>query len=147
LNNKPKNSPKLISVIGYGTFITQKLWKDKPNIEVCLVRNFSRIYPPNNWFPYVLPSKKSFRALKFEINEEELKKLDQYEGVPENIFERINVQIILKNGKRSFAFLYVPTYKTISTQNLTLDLDLRDRWKEELKKYPEIIKKFPELIL
>jgi len=145
LSNKPINSSKLISVIGYGTFITQKLWKGKLNAEVCLVRNFSKIYPPNNWFPYVLPSKKLFKALKFDVTMEELEKLDRYEGVPENIFERIDVQIILKNGKQTYAFLYVPTYNTISTQNLTLDLS--DRWKEEIKKYPEIVEKFPELIL
>jgi len=31
--------------------------------------------------------------------------------------------------------------------NIILDIDAEDRWKNEIKKYPELIEKFPELIL
>ena len=137
---------KLISIIGYGTFITRNLWKDKENVEVCTVKNFTRIYPKNSWFPYVLQSKGSFKALKFDVNEQELETLDQIEGVFEGLFKRVNTEIYLKNDQKSSAFIYVPTDKTIKSQNLSLELDKTDQWKEEIKKYSEIVNKFPELI-
>jgi len=137
---------KLISIIGYGTFITRNLWKDKKNVEVCTVKNFTRIYPKNSWFPYVLRSKGSFKALKFDVNEQELETLDQIEGVFEGLFKRVNTEIYLKNNQKSCAFIYVPTDKTIKSQNLFPELDKTDQWKEEIKKYSEIVNKFPELI-
>ena len=137
---------KLISIIGYGTFITRNLWKDKKNVEVCTVKNFTRIYPKNSWFPYVLRSKGSFKALKFDVNEQELETLDQIEGVFEGLFKRVNTEIYLKNDQKTSAFIYVPTDKTIKSQNLFLELDKTDQWKEEIKKYSEIVNKFPELI-
>ena len=137
---------KLISIIGYGTFITRNLWKDKKNVEVCTVKNFTRIYPKNNWFPYVLRSKGSFKALKFDVNEQELESLDRIEGVFEGLFKRVNTEIYLKNDQKASAFIYVPTDKTIKSQNLFIELDKTDQWKEEIKKYSEIVNKFPELI-
>ena len=137
---------KLISIIGYGTFITRNLWKDKKNVEVCTVKNFARIYPKNSWFPYVLQSKGSFKALKFDVNERELEILDRIEGVFEGLFKRVNTEIYLKNNQEASAFIYVPTDKTIKSQNLFLELDKTDQWKEEIKKYSEIVNKFPELI-
>ncbi len=137
---------KLISIIGYGTFITRNLWKDKKNVEVCTVKNFTRIYPKNSWFPYVLRSKGSFKALKFDVNEQELETLDRIEGVFEGLFKRVNTEIYLKNDQKASAFIYVPTDKTIKSQNLFLELDKTDQWKEEIKKYSEIVNKFPELI-
>lgn len=137
---------KLISIIGYGTFVTRNLWKDKKNVEVCTVKNFARIYPKNSWFPYVLQSKGSFKALKFDVNEQELEILDRIEGVFEGLFKRVNTEIYLKNNQEASAFIYVPTDKTIKSQNLFLELDKTDQWKEEIKKYSEIVNKFPELI-
>ena len=137
---------KLISIIGYGTFITRNLWKDKKNVEVCTVKNFTRIYPKNSWFPYVLQSTGSFKALKFDVNEQELGTLDRIEGVFEGLFKRVNTEIYLKNNQRSSAFIYVPTDKTVKSQNLSLELDKTDQWKEEIKKCSEIVNKFPELI-
>ena len=136
----------LISIIGYGTFITRNLWKDKANVEVCLVMNFTRIYPKGSWFPYALRSNGSFKALKFDVNEQELEILDQIEGVFEGLFKRVNTEIYLKNHRKSSAFIYMPTDKTIKSQKLSLELDKKDRWKEEIKKYTEIVKKFPKLI-
>lgn len=137
---------KLISIIGYGTFITRNLWKDKKNVEVCTVKNYTRIYPKNSWFPYVLQSRASFKALKFDVNEQELETLDQIEGVFEGLFKRVNTEIYLKNNRKSSAFIYVPTDKTIKSQNLFLELDKTDQWKEEIKKCSEIVNEFPELI-
>ena len=137
---------KLISIIGYGTFITRNLWKDKKNVEVCTVKNFTRIYPKNSWFPYVLQSKGSFKALKFDVNKTELETLDRIEGVFEGLFKRVKIEISLKNDRKSSAFIYVPTDKTILSQNLFLELDKTDQWKEEIKKHLEIVNSFPELI-
>ena len=136
-----------ISVVGYGTFITKGHWKDKDNVEVCVVKNFVRIFPKGNWFPFILPEKgNSFKALKFDVREGELNALDQYEGVSADLYDRVETQVILKNNEKINAFIYVPTQKTIESQKLTLELDKNDRWREEIKKFPEIVKKFPELI-
>ena len=137
----------LSSIIGYGTFITHNLWKDKANVEVCLVKNFTRIYPKGSWFPYALRSNGSLKALKFDVNNRELKTLDLIEGVYEGLFERVITPIYLKNDSKSFAFIYIPTEKTIESQNLSLELDKVDRWEEEILKCNEIIHKFPELII
>ena len=137
-----------ISVIGYGTFITRGHWKNKKNVELCKVINFIRIFPKGNWFPFVLPlENSSFWALKFDVNEEQLKDLDYYEGIHTGLFERHETEIILKNNKKAKAFIYVPTKNTINSLNLSHKLDLNDRWKEEIKKVPKVIMKFPELAL
>ncbi|NVM18303.1 MAG: gamma-glutamylcyclotransferase [Candidatus Lokiarchaeota archaeon] len=136
----------LTSIIGYGTFITRNLWKDKANVEICRVNNFTRIYPNNSWFPYALRSNGSFKALKFDVKKQELETLDRIEGVSEGLFERLTADIYLKDNMKSSAFIYVPTDTTIKSQNLSLELDKTDRWKEEILKCPEVIDKFPELI-
>ncbi len=134
------------SIIGYGTFITRGLWKDKFNVEVCTVINFTRIFPRNNWFPYALKSAGSFKALKFAVTKEEIKLLDEIEGVDSGLFKRVMVDILLKNNRSSSAFMYVPTEGTIVSQKLTLESDKIDRWKEEIKKIPEIVRNFPDLL-
>ena len=137
----------LISVVGYGTFITKGLWKDKKNVVACIVEDFIRIFPRGNWFPYVLPLKKSsFWALKFDVDTQDLKSLDYYEGVSSNLYKRVETRIRFKDSSEIIAFIYVPTDDTIQSMKLTTDMDPEDRWKEEIIKYPGIIKKFPELI-
>ena len=132
-------------IIGYGTFITRGLWKNKINVEVCTVNNFTRIYPKGSWFPYALKSAGSFKALKFAIPKEEIKLLDEIEGVDSGLFKRVMVDILLKNNQSSSAFMYIPTEETIVSQKLTLESDKIDRWKEEIKKIPEIVRNFPDL--
>jgi hypothetical protein len=145
LKNK---SSSLYSVVGYGTFITRGYWKSKKNVEICLVRDYIRIFPPGNWFPYVLPCKlSSFFALKFDVNKEELGKIDFYEGIIEKHFERKIVKILLKNKNIISAFIYVPSESTIKSQKLTPEIDKNDCWKEEIKKFPKLVSMFPELIL
>jgi hypothetical protein len=139
-------SSNLISIVGYGTFITRNLWFDKTNVEVCLVKNFTRIYPKGNWFPYALRSNGSFKALKFDVSNQELETLDLIEGVKEGLFERITAEIYLKNNIKSSAFIYIPTNNTIASQNLSLELDKTDRWMEEILKNTEVVNKFPELV-
>ncbi|TXT60479.1 MAG: hypothetical protein BAJALOKI2v1_100025 [Promethearchaeota archaeon] len=139
--------PDSVSVVGYGTFITRSLWKNKKNVQVCKVMGYKRIFPEGNWFPYVLPSEtSSFWALKFDVNEEELKQLDYYEGVHADLYKREKTQVELKNGELIKAFIYVPTEKTIESQDLSEDMDNIDRWQEEIKAHPEIVEKFPELV-
>ncbi|TFF90560.1 MAG: gamma-glutamylcyclotransferase [Promethearchaeota archaeon] len=137
---------ELISVVGYGTFITRGHWKDKKNVEVCKVIGYRRIFPKGNWFPYIIPSKgDSFWALKFDVNAQQLKHLDYYEGVQAGLYKRVKTKIQLKNGETSEAYVYVPTQQTIESQNLSLEIDKTDRWKEEIKQHPEVIQRFPEL--
>ena len=141
-------SHNLISIVGYGTFITRGHWKDKVNVEVCVVKDFVRIFPKGYWFPFILPAEgKFFKALKFDIEKQQLNELDLYEGVSSNLYNRVNTQVILKNHEEINAYIYVPTKKTIESQNLKPELDKNDRWKEEIKKFADIIERFPELIL
>jgi len=142
------SSPNLNSVIGYGTFITRGLWKGKQKVAVCLVKNYIRILPEGSWFPYALPfNGVSFYALKFDVESEELKNLDYYEGIHYRFFERVKIKAYLKTNKEIEAFIYTPTKETIKTQNLSPKLDRNDKWKEKLKEIPEIREKFPELLL
>lgn len=142
-------STDFISIIGYGTFITHGFWKDKRNVEVCVVKNFIRIFiPERNWFPYALPLKNSFfKALKFEVTKRELEELDIYEGVNSGLFKRLKTEVVLKNDKQVEAFIYIPTINTIISQRLTSELDRFDSWKKEIENSPEVLKKFPELLL
>jgi gamma-glutamylcyclotransferase (GGCT)/AIG2-like uncharacterized protein YtfP len=138
---------ELFSVVGYGTFITRNYWKDKENVEVCKVMDFRRIFPKGNWFPYALPSNgDSFWALKFDVDLQQLERLDYYEGVQAGLYKRVKTEIFLKNKEKTKAFIYVPTQDTIESQKLSLEIDKEDRWKEEIKKNPEVVEKFPELV-
>jgi len=145
LKNNDTSNSNFISVVGYGIFITRGFWKDKFNVEVCTIINFTRIFRGNNWFPYALKSTGSFKALKFDVSKEEIKILDKIEGVNNGLFKRVMVDILLKSNQSSSAFMYVPTEETIVSQKLTLESDRIDRWKEEIKKIPEIVRKFPDL--
>ncbi len=145
MKNNDTSDSNFISVIGYGTFITLAHWKNKFNVEVCTVNSFTRIFPKNSWFPYALKSSGSFKALKIDVTKEEIKILDKIEGVDNGLFKRVVVDILLKNNRSSSAFMYVPTEETIVSQKLTLESDKFDRWKEEIKKLPEIVRNFPDL--
>ncbi len=142
-------STDFIPIIGYGTFITHGFWKEKRNVEVCVVKNFIRIFiPERNWFPYALPLKNSFfKALKFEVTKRELEELDIYEGVNSGLFKRLKTEVVLKNDKQIEAFIYIPTTNTIISQKLTSELDRFDSWRKEIENSPEVLKKFPELLL
>ena len=142
-------SANFIPIIGYGTFITHDFWKDKRNVEVCIVKNYIRVYiPEKNWFPYALPLKNSsFKALKFEVTKQELEKLDIYEGVKSGLFKRVKTEVVLKNNKLIEAFIYIPTNNMINSQGLSPHLDKFDSWKKEIEKSVETLKKFPELLL
>ena len=146
MKNNDTSDSIFISIIGYGTFITLGRWRNKINVEVCVVNNFTRIFPRNSWFPYALKSSGSFKALKMDVTTEELNFLDKIEGVDNGLFKRVKVDILLRNNQSSSAFMYVPTEETIVSQNLTLKLDKVDRWKEEIKIIPEIVRKFPDLL-
>ncbi|MBN1216539.1 MAG: gamma-glutamylcyclotransferase [Candidatus Lokiarchaeota archaeon] len=138
---------KNFSIIGYGTFITKGYWKDKENIEVCKVPGYRRIYPEGNWFPYVLKDKESsFWALKFDVSGDDLYQLDVYEGVFLGFYKRILIEINTKNYVLKKAYMYIPTEETVKKEKLSLEMDIIDKWKNEIKKNTEIIKLFPELL-
>jgi serine protease inhibitor len=138
----------LVSVIGYGTFISRGIWRTKKNVEVCIVKDYIRIYPEGHWYPFILPLKgSSLYALKFDVTKEELRNFDFYEGVSENYFKREIIEVYCKNNEKIQAYIYLPTDQLITKYKISIDLDEKDRWKEEIKKDPEIIEKFPELIL
>lgn len=145
---KDLNSKTLQTIVGYGTFITQKRWINYINVEVCLIKKFRRILPSGNWFPYVLPDDNSqFWGLKFDVKKSQLKQLDEFEGLDKGFFFRKNIIVKLRDNSELKADIYVPTEKTIKLQNLSLALDTKDRWKLEIKKHLDIIAQFPELII
>lgn len=145
---KSLSESNLISVIGYGTFITRGLWKNKQNVVACLIKDYIRIFLEDDWYPYAIPlTGASFYALKFDVSEVDLKILDYYEGVPDGIFKRVKIEVLLKNDIKIEAFIYLPTDNIIKSYNLSPELDRFDRWKEKIKKIPEIGEKFPELLL
>ncbi|MHA1148224.1 MAG: gamma-glutamylcyclotransferase family protein [Promethearchaeota archaeon] len=147
MSKEVNSSARFYNVVGYGTFITKKYYEDKQNVEVCLIQDFIRIFPQGNWFPYALSLRgSSFWALKFSVSLDFLKKLDYYEGVSSGLFNRIEISILLKNEKKKRAFLYIPSQETIEKYKLSPELDSNDRWKEEIRKFPEITKKFPKLV-
>ena len=137
---------KIYDIVGYGTFITQKYWKDK-NVQLCQVLNHIRVLPEGNWFPFVLYQEgSSFWALLFSVNELELNHLDTYEGVDAGLYTRKKIEVLLKSKMKKNAFIYIPTKETIKKYDLAPQIDLNDRWKEKIKEYPEIVRSFPELV-
>ena len=71
--------------------------------------------------------------------------MDFYEGVSENYFKREFILACNTNKEPFKAYLYVPTEIMIKKYNLSIEMDKNDKWKEEIKKFPEILKLFPEL--
>lgn len=139
-------SLKFSTVVGYGTFITRKYFEQFQNVVVCQIHNYIRIYPEGNWFPYALPCEgTSFWALKFSVNKQELEKLDQYEGVPSGLYDRVELSFSLTDHNEEKGFIYIPSENTIQKYGLSPEMDPNDRWKEEIRKFPDIIEKYPEL--
>lgn len=137
---------ELISIVGYGTFLTKGYWKGKKNVEPCLVRDYIRILPEGYWYPFALYKKgASFWALKFDITVIELDTLDIYEGVAEKLYDRILINVELEENRIISAYLYVPSQNTIQNSKLTTDLDEQDRWREKLLLNSELISQFPIL--
>lgn len=133
--------------MGYGTFITRNHWRNKSNVKVCKVRNFRRILPKGNWFPYVLSQEgSSFWALKFDVSDNQLQRLDNYEGISEGLYRRVEIKVLLLDQSEEKAFIYVPTKTTIQKYGLSLEMDVNDNWIDEIKKHPDVVEKFPKLV-
>jgi len=156
-------------VFGYGTFITNKIYKKYKNPKPAFLMDYYRIFRKNegDWFPYILHKqvfeitknndknnksekvlqiKPGFWGIVFEVDEDELYELDKYEGL-EEIYKRIEDNVMLKDGTILKAMIYYPNDKTIKQKRLKDFLNERDLWLDYMKEnFKEIINEFPELI-
>lgn len=146
------NSEEIIdSIVGYGTFITNKMFKLSNDVKVCFVSGFRRIYISSAHFPFALrdPSNSGFYALLFRVKHGEFSRLDDYEGVSAGLFSRDQITILVKGEKNDYskqkAFIYLPTERTIAEYNLSVDLDKEDKWLKKIRAISEVCEKYPEL--
>jgi len=132
LISNEENGENVDLIVGYGTFITNKMFKLTKDVKVCFVPKCRRIYIPSEHFPFALedPSKDGFFALLFKVEHKEFKRLDFYEGVDAGLFYRKEISILVKKDIKTYdkekAFIYLPTEQSISDHNITLDRD-KDR--------------------
>ena len=146
-----ENGENFDFVIGYGTFITNKMFKFTNDVKICFVPKCRRIYIPSEHFPFALedPSKDGFFALLFKVENKEFKRLDFYEGVDAGLFYRKKIFIFVKkesNYVKKQAFIYLPTEQSISDHKLSLECDKDDKWIEKIRENPDVCEKFPELL-
>ena len=147
-----ENGENVDLIVGYGTFITNKMFKFTKDVKICFVPKCRRIYITSEHFPFALedPSKDGFFALLFKVEHKEFKRLDFYEGVDAGLFYRKKISILVKKDLNNYikkqAFIYLPTEQSISDHKLTLDCDKEDGWIEKIRVNPEVCEKFPELL-
>ena len=147
-----ENGEDIDLIVGYGTFITNKMFKFSKDVKICFVPKCRRIYINSEHFPFALddPTNEGFFALLFKVEHKEFKRLDYYEGVDAGLFYRKKVSILVKKDltiyAKKLAFIYLPTEQSISDHNLTLDCDKEDGWIEKIRANPDVCEKFPELL-
>ena len=139
-------------IFGYGTFISLRMYKDKKKVQAAFLPDYYRVYKPSNGFPYILKAsdyqslrKPGFWGLIFEVNQEELKRLDVYEGEG-SLYHRINGNCILPNKNEQPVSFYYPTESSIRYEDLANYLRHGDTWLEKMKREnADIIMEFPDL--
>jgi len=140
------DQPSQIYIIGYGTFIPNKMFL-KSDVCVCMIQHYRRVWTGETVFPFVLEDPESrFYGIVFPVSQTRLEKLDFYEGVTDGLFLREVVEVLLDNGEKISAHMYVPSQKTIEEFHLTLESDTEDRWMEEIRKNQEVCSMFPQLL-
>lgn len=141
------SAPTHVSVVGYGTFITERWFERGKNAEACLVRGFRRIMPPGHPYPFILPAnlEDGFWGIKFDVNFALLAELDAYEECP-TLYLRESIQVELRSGAFVLAEIYVPTPQTVEQYCLSPDIDPSDHWRAVItREVPDLLEKFPEL--
>jgi gamma-glutamylcyclotransferase (GGCT)/AIG2-like uncharacterized protein YtfP len=141
-------NPDMVYLIGYGSFITNKILDKASTIEVCKLPKYRRLWLKTTIFPFVLYEENypGIHALCYSINKDRLGKMDKYEGVDAGLYTRENITVDGLSGKKYQAFIYIPTEKCIQEYNLSLDKDPNDSWLEEIRKNQDICKKYPQLL-
>ena len=128
-------------VIGYGTFIIKSAQGDlRFNLKgIAKVKNYFRLFHPRfqhlfgYWYPFAIEmNHSSFKALVYEVNENDLTTLDEYEGVP-GLYQRITCNISL-NGEEREAELYIPSEYTQIRLREEIDEYFSEKDKKELYK-------------
>jgi gamma-glutamylcyclotransferase (GGCT)/AIG2-like uncharacterized protein YtfP len=62
-----------------------------------------------SWFPFIKPGKGSVKGNIKRVAEGDLPALDRYEGVPNGLYERIQVKVVnINKDKETKAWVYVP---------------------------------------
>jgi len=152
LINFGENEKNKDLIVGYGTFITNRMFKFSKDVRICFVPKCRRIYLDSEHFPFALsdPSNEGFFALLFRVEHNEFKRLDLYEGVDAGLFYRKQISILVKDEGNNYtkenAYIYLPTEKSIAEHNITPDCDKDDKWIEKIRANPDVCEKFPELL-
>ncbi|MFX0208553.1 MAG: gamma-glutamylcyclotransferase family protein [Candidatus Hodarchaeota archaeon] len=162
LNRKETSRTVKIHMIGYGTFLrdtiqdlaagrTPKPWGERIRVlGTVKVQGFRRLWPGTSNYPVIQKSENyTFFGILFEIDESQLVRFDQIEGVP-TLYTReiINVQF---QGNTITAFIYVPTENMIRhTLHEYEHADMKpgfDDWRDFLRKTLtlEELNVFPEI--
>ena len=139
------NQDPKIFLVGYGTFIPNKMFES--DVHVCVIKNYRRVWTGETVFPFVLEDPNArFYGIVFSVTQTRLEKLDLYEGVDNGLFLRKAVEVQLNNGQSLPVFMYVPSQHTIDEFHLTLESDTEDRWMEQIQKNQEVCARFPQLL-
>jgi hypothetical protein len=142
------------TMVGYGTFITRRMFRPDSHPRVVTITGFRRVFNPRiAGFPFVLPDPcGSFKGIAFDVKtDDELREKDRYEscrGDPtvdgEGLYFRMLANIIEADGTTTKAWIYVPTKMTRDRDNVTLDMDTEDKWIDVIKR--ENVTEFPDLV-
>ncbi len=144
-------------VIGYGTFITHGVYKEKENVQPVIVKGYRRVFEKRRMrYPFVLEDQESsFVGLSFDIQKDYLRGLDSYECCdrqdPNNsngngLYYRKEINAETTDGVEITAWIYIPTNRTIKRGRLSLDIDDKDSWREIIKVHCDGMKDFPVLV-
>ena len=137
-----------MKIFGYGTFITNEFFTQYTNVEPVYLPGFIRVLRPIDTFPYILRNiydikRNGFWGLAFDVSPKQLAELDYYEG---SLYDRIEIECLLRNGKKIPVQTYYPTQNTIKNYNIADYIMERDLWQEKIiVDHPDICNKFPEL--
>lgn len=163
-NLKETNRTQKIHMIGYGTFLrdaikdlaagrTPKPWGERIRVlGTVKVKGYRRLWPGTPNYPVIqIAERFFFFGILFEIDEGQLERFDQIEGVPTLYIRKIvNIQF---KGNTITAFIYVPTENMIRQALHVYELagmkpgfdDWRDYLRETLS--PEELNIFPEIFI
>lgn len=163
-NLKETNRTLQIRMIGYGTFLrdaikdlaagrTPKPWGERIRVlGTVKVEGYRRLWPGTPNYPIIQMEKKYFFiGILFEINEAQLERFDQIEGVP-TLYIRKLVNVQFKCNTIT-AFIYIPTDNMLRHALHVYELagikpgfdDWRDYLRETLS--PEELNIFPEIFI
>ena len=162
LNSKESNKSAKVRMIGYGTFLQDaikdlavgrnpKAWGERIRVLGSVkVEGYRRLWPGKPYYPVIQKADGYFFfGILFEIDEGQLARFDQIEGVP-TLYVREMVNVAFK-GNIISAYIYIPSKNmlrhTLREYKLAGQKPMFDDWADHLRKTltPEELQFFPEI--